>query len=416
MREATLRLLTRALFPLLPLATASALWLPEEAPVYMHPLTYAATALWGLIIVAALSRIWRTGLPLTGVAWSIPMLAVVLALNAIVLGNEYGQAKVTMWLATGLPLLLAPSMLGASAATVRTVAWGHIIAVAVVMPTVATLDRLFYGPGSFLTVALHAGAGALAAMIMLLRRDLRPAATIVRWVLVGVAIVSVLGLLLSGARATILTATVLLLAVGLLHPVRAIGAAVGGVALLLALDSISGFWEPIGAAVEERFAEQAVTVSIGARLIAYREAVDLIIRSPWVGVGSGGFADIHLMYRVGLRYPHNLLLELAAEFGMVALVALAGIVVAAGFGLRRLWRAGERGTVLIAAVLILYTFAHAMKAGDLNGQRLLFMWLGVATGVEGVRLSRRALTPQVNPEPIPENEASYGAGEGARIQ
>jgi O-antigen ligase len=103
---------------------------------------------------------------------------------------------------------------------------------------------------------------------------------------------------------------------------------------------------------------------------------------PLAGVGIGGF-DVARGFGDGVRgdYPHNILLEVACELGVLGLVALLLLVwygLRAGAGAMR--RARTRQEFAVAATVLtvmVYFLANAMFSGDLNDNRLLFAALGL---------------------------------------
>lgn len=71
--------------------------------------------------------------------------------------------------------------------------------------------------------------------------------------------------------------------------------------------------------------------SISARANAYRLAAELFQSEPVVGTGTGAYAAAARSEPViaGFEYPHNLVLQFAAEFGLLGLGLFAAILVAA---------------------------------------------------------------------------------------
>lgn len=59
--------------------------------------------------------------------------------------------------------------------------------------------------------------------------------------------------------------------------------------------------------------------AINARLIAYEISLDMIKDSPLIGNGIGGFAQIYKGNELPLfiKYPHNIFIEAAVEFGLI---------------------------------------------------------------------------------------------------
>jgi O-antigen ligase len=112
----------------------------------------------------------------------------------------------------------------------------------------------------------------------------------------------------------------------------------------------------------------------------WAQAWQIFLERPWLGVGTGGFAAA----APGDVYPHNLLLETAAEWGLVGLVALGGILM---IGVAQIVRAvrrpppGERGLAVIVAALFTAALANAMFSGDITANSSVWLTLGLGLGL-----------------------------------
>lgn len=114
-----------------------------------------------------------------------------------------------------------------------------------------------------------------------------------------------------------------------------------------------------------------------ARPRYYRAALDEITSNP-LGAGLGHFASIRDPGATPRRsYPHNVLLETGSEAGIVAMVAVIALLVAATVFA---WRARDSWGRLLAPILVVVT-VHAMAASDLNGNRAMFVIASVAVGL-----------------------------------
>lgn len=98
------------------------------------------------------------------------------------------------------------------------------------------------------------------------------------------------------------------------------------------------------------------------------------------GLGIGGFTVYHYGFdatRGG--FPHNILLEVGAELGLVGLAAFVALCVAAGrTGLRSLRTAtGEAFNLTITVIaLFMFMLLYFQLHGDINDARALFLWMG----------------------------------------
>ncbi|HRP08875.1 MAG TPA: O-antigen ligase family protein, partial [Gemmatimonadales bacterium] len=111
------------------------------------------------------------------------------------------------------------------------------------------------------------------------------------------------------------------------------------------------------------FEEIGMDANVLARLDLQRSALTEFARQPVLGTGLGGLAVGNSQ-----RYPHNILIEIVAETGVVGLLLVlwAGVLV---------WRrAGGREDL---AALWLYLLLCATSSGDLSGNWLLWLLAGV---------------------------------------
>ena len=103
------------------------------------------------------------------------------------------------------------------------------------------------------------------------------------------------------------------------------------------------------------------------RVRLYGLAVSLFEEQPILGVGTAGFEALspRLLGPIdGLAYPHNALLQFAAEFGLVGLAVFVSLVLLA------LTRRLPRGTYGRAVrVLFLFFLLNAMVSGDIFQDR-----------------------------------------------
>ena len=112
-----------------------------------------------------------------------------------------------------------------------------------------------------------------------------------------------------------------------------------------------------------------------ARLAYWRSAWHFWLDHPVFGNGIGSFpvrfhgADID-------SHPHNLILEVLVELGLVGLMLLAAFSLAAvrGISLRRL---REEPLLMCAAMLCISMFVSAMTSSDITGNRNVFAMLGL---------------------------------------
>jgi O-antigen ligase len=112
-----------------------------------------------------------------------------------------------------------------------------------------------------------------------------------------------------------------------------------------------------------------------ARLEYWRAAWHFWLDHPVFGNGIASFPVRYFGFDVD-RHPHNLILEVLVEFGLIGLLLLAGLAVTAvrGTSVRRL---REDPVLMCAAMLCISMFLSAMTSSDITGNRNFFALLGL---------------------------------------
>jgi O-antigen ligase len=111
------------------------------------------------------------------------------------------------------------------------------------------------------------------------------------------------------------------------------------------------------------------------RLDFWRQSWHLWLEQPVLGSGVGSWS-IRYFGLDDSRYPHNLILEVLVEFGLVGLLLLATVAVAAA---RRVSvkRLREDPVLMCIAMLCINTCLAAMTSADITGNRNVFAMLGL---------------------------------------
>jgi len=111
---------------------------------------------------------------------------------------------------------------------------------------------------------------------------------------------------------------------------------------------------------------------LGSRDYLLQRGYELAVEHPF-GLGVGGFDAV----TGGLQYPHNLVLELGDEEGLIGIALVACLVAAA-------WRERLRGPLPprtpefgVAGALTLLALVESMFSFDLNSNRLLWFAIGL---------------------------------------
>lgn len=104
--------------------------------------------------------------------------------------------------------------------------------------------------------------------------------------------------------------------------------------------------------VQERFLSAFSYESNRDRVVVWEASLRMIADHPWLGVGGGGFPAVYDEYRTDGRthtmsFAHNIVLQIAAEFGILGLVAFTGFV---GTAVRRGWTVARRSGMMMQAI------------------------------------------------------------------
>jgi O-antigen ligase len=104
-------------------------------------------------------------------------------------------------------------------------------------------------------------------------------------------------------------------------------------------------------------------------------ALDQVLDHPaGLGIGGYGLNMPVLSPRPAVPYPHNIVLEVANESGLIALDALLALV---GVALLMALRLARRPGLAFCAVGITFAFIEALASGSVNDNGVLWMLLGL---------------------------------------
>ena len=123
------------------------------------------------------------------------------------------------------------------------------------------------------------------------------------------------------------------------------------------------------------------TYTAGRRLTLYRWALRMFAEKPLTGWGLGGWS-YYVLDRDVPAYPHNLVLEIAAEEGVVGLAALGALLLTVLLAMRRIWRSSPDLTFI--APVFAFSLLATMTSGDINVNRPLWLWCGVIFAFAGI--------------------------------
>ena len=122
------------------------------------------------------------------------------------------------------------------------------------------------------------------------------------------------------------------------------------------------------------------------RLENAKVALELAYRHPLSGVGAGGFSNFSIQMKgiERFKYPHNILLEIISEFGLIGLIFFVLII---AFAFKRLlysqskYRHSKLSPLPNAILsLFIFSFLNSLSSGDINNH-LLFAWIGTAYAI-----------------------------------
>ncbi len=391
---------------LVPIAFVARLW-PEAVlllfvvsgsfksalPSFIDP----TLALGAVVAVLVLGRLMRGGVrrPPAGF-WAFVLFAAIVAMSFLSQPSGYGADKLARFGTLSLLAFVAGYLLLDSDDAVRrfaiaVIAYGTTVACVGLLSGfsagAARLTALQSNTIQYGRAASYAAAGAFVGALHARRG----------WLWGGPVIVaSLLALAGSGSRGP---AIGLVVVCGLILLIRLVtrGAAravvtAAAVGIVLAA---TGAWRLIPEQATARFAlilSGDPGTSGSTRLVLFALASELFRARPIVGWGSGGFAG----FGAGYLYPHNAVLEVGAEFGLVGLVPYL-VAVASGLwsSLKQAFRPGSLASDFIFTGLAL-AVVNAMVSGDLNDNRMLYVFLGAA-------LARAVVPATVDVDcPVPE--------------
>lgn len=212
-----------------------------------------------------------------------------------------------------------------------------------------------------------------------------------RLVFSGTSVIIIAGILLSVSRGPLLGLAIQLVLIGIIYkrlrPVLVAALAIGAVAILL-------LWPVLGASLEDRFSDLD---NITMRIKLFKTALALFLDNPARGVGLGNFPVYYLdtirehhigpFFELGgnrvehVRVAENTYLQLAAETGVIGVMAALGAITAL---LRLCFRMAsdtsggptrELATATIVSVTVYGVNAMSVTAYTLFGPTLLVVGL-----------------------------------------
>ncbi|MEM2592676.1 MAG: O-antigen ligase family protein, partial [Thermofilaceae archaeon] len=232
---------------------------------------------------------------------------------------------------------------------------------------------------NYIALARAGGLGLLATVALLLPTERRLLMRLGLWTMVTLQLWATL---IAGARGPVLA---LILSLALFFALSARGfpfirieryALRLGVLMLCVLAIFGVVGQEMFSTLTFRFQVLVTEVGVSAltRFALYREALKLWARSPIWGNGVGQFSVAVTGEDVRL-YPHNIILELGAELGLIGVLIFA-MMIGMAFAKSLVTLGAQRGSAKAATryLLVVCCFAllNAMVSGDINDNRMLF--------------------------------------------
>lgn len=307
--------------------------------------------------------------------------------------TDYGLEKSLLFLTrTAFPLLtlalLGPLRVADIRAVLVALVWGSTLMSLRLVAFVGTdVERAGFENLHAIGAGRIVGVGATILLVVLLHFPWHSLSRLI--VLLALLGTSVVGMALTGSRGPLVAAVVSVILLSLIaagRPTRWYGVIVRTILLGISLALLSlPFWldgmgdlTPSVARLFDRFDTLGGNQSDLGRIDRYGAAIEAFQQSRGLGIGTGGFVHFYRGEGAmdGLRdYPHNVVLEAAAELGIVGLALVVGAMIVGLVGMIRLVRSGSNGQSLALSVLSLYGVVNAMFSYDLAGNSDTWLFL-----------------------------------------
>lgn len=125
-------------------------------------------------------------------------------------------------------------------------------------------------------------------------------------------------------------------------------------------------------------------VSSNGRSELWSLAIGAFSQHMALGLGTGGFASLSGAVSAGVQYPHDLVLEIASELGLVGVAALVAVIGGLLMRLTTLFRSTRGGRRLTASILIalfLAAVTNACISEPIFSNGEVWIWGGLAVGM-----------------------------------
>ncbi len=129
-------------------------------------------------------------------------------------------------------------------------------------------------------------------------------------------------------------------------------------------------------------ASKDTTNSINMRAVQWQEAIRNFVENPFLGIGMGNYNGIS-------SFPHNIILEVAAEFGILGLFIFIPlcytVVLKAAIFLKNKHLSNLHILMKVLLALFVYTLMHAMFSGHIANQTKLYICMGTIACLDNLK-------------------------------
>jgi O-Antigen ligase len=380
-----------------------------EAIVGYNPLprggvTFIFAAWIGIAVMFAVMR--RTHEPAIRTLMSAPVLLSFVLLGVMILrlgpspGGGYGSTKVQLYIADNLVFMVGAVFVGAGRNDLRL-----SLSILLIIAACGALLLMF----KLLSGGLHStfdsrfslsaneypiylGRESANGVILAIYAVLATTRVWARMAAVAVLPLLLVALIASGSRGPVVAFAVgAIVFFGLTATNREarrrlllVGAGLLGAAVVVPL-ALPG--SSIGRAISTLLGSGAGLSSNG-RSELWAKAFAGFAKHPLFGVGTGGFASLNPT----LPYPHNLLLEMSVELGIVGILLIIGVIAGFATRLRVVWQTMNGRDKIDAATLIalfVMIFVNALFSGAIQDNAELWVWGGMGVGMSSRLAVRR---------------------------
>ena len=338
---------------------------------------------------------------------------------------EYGKILVAKFFTIDLFLFLVPLLLFRDERDLR-----HFALVMVGFAVPLALYRMVvnFSTASGVNVDItQISAGHLIGMTILLIVNYRMTRS--RWLQLGIFLtipVLVVGLIVSDARGPALACLAMFfvsvfskrgagIVSGRAAKIAIIVMVVAMVGVTIAKVASSGSrgGEKLHAKAEELKAllsGESARGSAGDRLFGWEAAISAFVKKPVLGWGAGGTRAYIKTHRgmfgiyggdLKLEYPHNVVLQVAAEQGVVGLLALVWFF---WLTLKKAKRVANitRGRLSCLFWILIFDLMVIQVSGDLDAWRAIWLWCGITLAISRMLITGAIPAPVAVADRVPE--------------